>query len=338
MTQPVTRNDWALDVDGPPPPPPPPAPSPASSSSGRIEGLPDPAAAPVRLVPLSSSDPASSTDRAVIGERLDTFLARATPTFRTPEGEAAVPIGFYMNDSGAVPPRRGELRQLLQSAGFSHAAIEDVLVGRGSPLRVAEATQVLIDAGKLKPPGPDGNPSLTDRIRQMNFEWSLGIDCAGYVALASLQALGISRESAGFAVPQKESLSNLRARGFTAVPEGGLRAGDIISLHGNGTPAGEHRAIVRDVTPATPEEIEGIHRGWAVEGRARGSLKWDKVVVDSSWGGGRDCQQGGVARNTWWYERTTGLWASSAGGTALPLSTTPYAHASHELFRPAVRR
>jgi hypothetical protein len=332
MTQPVTRNDRPVEVGGPPPP------SPSDPSSGRIEGLPDPAGGPpVRLVPLPSAAPASSTGRAVIGGRLDAFLARATPTFRTAEGEVTVPISFYMND-GVPPARREDLRQLLQGAGLPRADIEDVVVGRGSPVRIAEATQALIDAGKLEPPGPDGEPSLADRIRRMNFVWSVGIDCAGYVALASLQARGISRASAGFAVPQNENLYNLRARGFTAVTAEGLRAGDIISLHGNGAPAGEHRAIVRDATPATPEEIEAIRRVWVVEGRARSSMKWDKVVVDSSWGGGADAPQGGVARNTWWHERTTGLWASSVGGTALPLSKTPYAHATYEIFRPAGRR
>ncbi len=338
MTQPVTRNGRTFDVDGPPPPPP----SPADSSTGRIEGLPDPASGPpVRLVPLPSSDPASSPDPAVVGERLDAFLERATPTFRTAEGEVAVPIGFYMN-TRAPPARRTELEQLLERAGFPRTDINDVVIGRGSPLRIAQVTQALIDAGKLPPPRPDGKPSLADRIRQMNFEWSVGIDCAGYVALASLGARGISRESAGFAAPTDESLSNLRARGFTVVLAKDLRAGDIISLHGNGEPEQEHRAIVREATPATDEEIQTIRRDWRVRvrdrDRALSSLKWDKVVVDSSWGGGDDRQQGGVARHTWWYEQTTGLWASRVGATALPLSGTPYAHASHEMFRPAVRR
>src|SRR5271166_5896983 len=108
MTQPISsgRDPWPVDFDGPPPPPQ----LPVERLTSDLSALPDPGAGSpgqglVRLTPRPSVgiDP-PSRDVTAVGARLDAFLARATPTFRTPEGWVAVPIGFWINNSSWSKP------------------------------------------------------------------------------------------------------------------------------------------------------------------------------------------------------------------------------------------
>jgi hypothetical protein len=61
---------------------------------------------------------------------------------------------------------------------------------------------------------------------------------------------------------------------------------------------------------------------------------WEKVQVDSSWGNYGDPQEGGVARMTWWHDRTTDTWVSTQRGEVLN-GKVPYGHDRYEVFRPS---
>jgi hypothetical protein len=344
MTQPVTsgRASWPADFDGPPPPPE----LPVERLSRDLRALPDPGdGAPgqglVRLTPLPSAgiDPPSSGVTAV-GARLDAFLARATPTFRTPEGSVAVPIGFWINAPSWGPPPAA-LDPVLSAVGLSIDEARSVKVGRGSPEVIQRVVQRLIDAGQLPAQTQNSQPSkdLGDRVRQLMFTWHLGLDCAGYVAPATIAAQGVSRAAASLGPADDEALANLAGRGYAIVGGGpaNWRAGDLVVLAPNKKGEYGHTAIVRAAAPASPEEIQRLRDRWSLPPAAAASAAWDKVVVDSSWGNSGQPELGGVERRTWWHDQTTGLWASASSGD-LVVTKGPYDHDHHQVFRPKETR
>ena len=330
MTQPVTLKDWPLDFVGPPPPPA----LPIERTTRDVEALPDPVDQSVmRLAPRPAEGAEPPRDASPTGARLDAFLARATPTFRTPEGWVAVPIGFYM--AGSLVKPAGRLPDgIVARAGVSASESSLLQTGRASPEAVARVTQAFIDAGHLPARSDHGSAELPDRVRQLMLDWHLGLDCVGYVAPAALAARGVGRAAAGFQPPGTETLSSLGSHGYTAVPRGApLRTGDVFALHAMSADDFEHRAVVREAGPASPAEVERIKALWAdMPAAARASGSWTKVVVDSSWGNMGQASLGGVQRRTWWQETTTGTWAwSAAGGTFA--TAGPYGHEKYDVFR-----
>jgi hypothetical protein len=207
--------------------------------------------------------------------------------------------------------------------------------GRATPELLARATQALIDAGYLPARTSSGSKAPADRIRQLMFEFGVGLDCAGYVAPASLSARGITRAAARFAEPSNESLSGLPGQGFAQVHLlDALRPGDIFVLAPNSGESVGHRAIVRDAQPASPSEIEALRSGWSLPGSAKTSDRWLRIVVDSSWGNGGSAQRGGVERRIWWHDTTSGLWAWRSNGAAV-VTSDPYNHADWKVYTPA---
>jgi hypothetical protein len=336
MTQPVTRSGWPSDFVGPLPPTTLPHPPGASG----VDLLPDPGERALNRLSaraVGSTDPAP--DASVVGERLDAFLAAATPTFRTSEGEVTVPIGFFMTSSSRVSGRdEAALGSVLSRAGLA-ASYGRVTNGRASPDVITKSVQALIDAGYLPPKTDTGSTGLVDRVRQLMFTWGIGLDCAGYVAPATLAARAVRREESGFVRPEDENLSNLGGKGYRRVAPGApLQTGDVVVLAPDDVNAIGHRAIVRDATSATASEIQTIRDTWRLPESAKGSDVWDKIVVDSSWGnGGVSPDRGGVQRHTWWHDKVTGLWAWSSDVLGHQVTPGPHGHPKFDVFRPRSR-
>ena len=326
MTQPVTRNEWPVDFVGPPPPPA----LPIEPVTRGIEDLPTPAQrSVVRLAPQPAASAEPPVDASAAGRALDEYLLRFTPTFRTPEGQVAVPIGFHMNSpGGAQPPSNIVLQRIVSQTDLSPADQQLVLVGKGSPEAIARVTQALIDAGYLPPADDHGNTGLGARVRQMTITWRVGVDCAGYVAPALLALRGVTPSHAGFPKPAQENLGDLASRGYVAVPDGApWKTGDVVVMHSTGERDPGHRAIVRDAGPVSAAELQRLNTFSGLPSLP-GEDTWEKIVVDSSWGGGA-----GAQRRTWWHDKTQGAWVYATTDGTLWSSTGPYGHPSFQVFR-----
>jgi hypothetical protein len=338
MTQPVGsfRSEWFPDLVGPPPPPTLPG---APPPSGEPSGPPDPSTATtsemVRLVPVNvaaASD--SKASPSIVAARIDAFLLRAMPTFRTDEGWANVAISFRMTMFSQPDTHGTERNAAIQRAGLVRSVSDLLVTGRATPEVVASVTQSLIDMGRLPAAAMDGSKAVPDRIRQLMFDFHIGIDCASYVAQASLLARGLTRAQAGFVEVKDEDLSNLAAKGFTRISRvESLRPGDVFVLEPEQAGLVGHRAVVRAQRPASSTEIESIRATWLLPASAAHSDRWSMVVVDSSWGSFGVPSFGGVERRTWWHEATSDVWAWVDRGSSV-VTAGPYGHTHWAIYTP----
>jgi hypothetical protein len=344
MTQPVPRDSafsspFSPDPLAPPPPPPPPPPAEPSHSQDplgidllhALEDRPPPVV--LRLTPrvVGGVGSAAGSD---VGSGLTDFLNSAKPTFRTDEGLVKVPLGFYMRGSPGSDYSKELLDLALTKAGITGNDRNLLLVGKGTPALVARATQSLIDEGCLPPKTVGGSEDLGGRVRELMAKYRLGIDCAAYVIGAVSSARGVSPTAAGFQI-DGDGLYELGAKGYEKLPPGAvLQPGDIVCLHGKtGRPTEEHRAVVSACGSLSRGAVEASP--WLSKDfiAAHASDSWEYVQVDSSWGNYGDPQEGGVARKTWWHDRTTGTWVSPEREKILT-GQVPYGHAWYEVFRP----
>jgi hypothetical protein len=266
---------------------------------------------------------------AAVKRGLDAFREAATPTYHVPgEGDFQVATAFRMPGcTGNEKSLEANVKERNAIAARYGIDTTGATFGRLHPEGVRRLTQALIDSGKL-PPGSAA--TAPRRIRQMMFDYGVGLDCAAYAQQAFLAASGVTRAQAGFAPQlQQESLSHLGPPFSRVAPEG-VRPGDIVVLEPppdsraagpGGQPVG-HRAVVYDSRGLSPKDVE------AVASRVRGvdptAARLSVVMLDSSWGASQDASRGGVSRRTFLYDASSGKWAQDHGG-ALFFGVSPYA-------------
>jgi hypothetical protein len=265
--------------------------------------------------------------RTPLQERLDAFMDSATPTFHTKDGDLQVGIPFRMKPRDAsffsqtsreaqpfirqeriALANHGELVKIASTVGLSGKPLNDVASGRGTPDDIRRVTQALINANKL-PPGPFKEAGA--RIRTMMCNYGIGLDCAGYVQHAFLASRDVSRSQLGFDVPVNEDLSGLATRGFKRVDASQVQAGDLFILNGPGDGQVGHTMIVRGSRMATVEEARALaaqNRTWG----SRDASRVQRFELDSSWGNFADAQAGGVQRQIFWRDTTSGEWMNAA--------------------------
>ncbi|MGH7436097.1 MAG: hypothetical protein ACRENE_10530, partial [Polyangiaceae bacterium] len=187
-------------------------------------------------------------------------------------------------------------------------------------------------AGCLPATTRGGSTLLADRVRELMASYGLGMDCAAYVIGAVASSRGITPSAAGFEI-ENDGLYTPEAQGYQRLPpNASLQPGDVLCLHGtSGSPADEHRVVVRDARAPTPSELETATAAAKGSG-AQASDSWERVDVDSSWGNFSQPREGGVSRQTWFHDRTTGTWVSSSRGSPL-VGNVPYGHASLQIYR-----
>jgi len=286
----------------------------------------------------SVSGPSPGATRA-IQSRLDAFRARATPVYRTSEGDVPVATPFRMtggypvHEATTVAPQRAVVRDVARSIGLSDGEVQFILQGRGTPTQVQRLTQGLIDAGHL--PSAQGSLTLAARVRQMMFDHGIGIDCAGYARQAFVAAHPGARVQ--WRAPVNEDLSGLAGRGFTRMRLSDARAGDLVVLKPVPGQIWGHTLIVYDAHEATEADrarlAEPAKRDRDVAAIAdSGCLH--VVVVDSSWGCDGSAERGGVQQVTWFEDRVSGRWLS-IGPNELEyrVADSPYGHPVEGVYR-----
>ncbi|MCL2776699.1 MAG: hypothetical protein FWD73_01755 [Polyangiaceae bacterium] len=254
--------------------------------------------------------------------------------------------GPYTVNGASVPARpmfrmnvnannnRNELVKICQKAHVPGNAINNACMGRPTPEQLVQVTQALIDAGKL--PAEDAKLNTVEkRIRNMQFEWGIGVDCAGYVREAATAVHGKGAQSLVNGTHRYGAIySYLQTPAFKKVAfiEGGdkkvvhpkihnmsdIRAGDIIHLdpNPNGQEVFGHNVIVHShevhefATYSLREDLNARSPGNSkVDEFLKGTGPFHVLNVDSSWGAGSTGEDfGGFRRDTWYYDESSRKW------------------------------
>jgi hypothetical protein len=252
---------------------------------------------------------------AVIQARLDAFKTRTVGPYLAEGRIIAAPPQFRMthgyNEVTSVgrgsSRRQKELfenqKELFKVADKARIALGDVglsRAGRGSPEQLRRVTQALIDAGRL----PAGPPStLSDRIRQMQWDHGIGLDCAGYVYGAFIATRHATPATYGLKAVENENFTGLaQNRHFRRVDPTEARPGDIFTL--TARPVGHNAIVYSHEIVQDPRRREALYARFGTR-PAENFMKSEGRVhvfeVDSSWGAEDGQPFGGVRRETWFY-------------------------------------
>lgn len=282
------------------------------------------AAAPI--APLS----AEAARDAAVQAKLDGVRAAFSGPYVV-EGESVSARPMFRMTTHVVP-KKNELEVDARGARAGVNAFP-TRMGQGSPKELVKITQALIDAGRL-PPGPG---DVATRIRQMQWEYGIGVDCAGY----SKQALvGCGARSASMYPPGMESFRDLdgkRAGSFAKQPIEGARPGDLITLDGPPGGWGHNVVVYSHVTADDAKKASLAGSDPAMHAFLSSPGPHHVIEVDSSWGAGPDgAEEGGYRRDTWLYDASTKTWGSfEPDSKRFVTSTSGPAHDSyHGTYRP----
>ncbi len=213
-------------------------------------------------------------------------------------------------------------------------------VGQPRPQDLVKITQALIDDGRL----PAGPGDLATRIRRMQWDHGIGVDCAGY----SKQALAASSARAPKMYPAgSESFRDVdggRDGTFAKVSLEKARPGDLVTLD-SGEPGGwGHNVIVYshvtadDAMKATLCARKGNPSDATLADFLASPGPHHVFEVDSSWGAGTEgAECGGYRRDTWLYDASTKTWGSFQPGVTPPSFVTSREGPAEDVFHGAYR-
>ena len=230
------------------------------------------------------------------------------------------PHGFQANSSRA--------QELFTICARAHVAgAMHCVLGCPTAGEITHVTQALIDAGKL----PPGGGSVESRIKTMQWQWGIGIDCTDYVLGGALRASGKSESQVRVGTlpspgvdyfAQADTNPHLHKVGITSA-----RPGDVVTLDAPQVPGQQpdvgHRAIVYSNTVCDPARLSALSSqyGSAVTAFAAGGPV-RLFEMDASWSAGMfGGDFGGVRRDTWLYNESTHQWAQINQRVSPP--TTP---------------
>lgn len=245
--------------------------------------------------------------------RLDAFRASfAGPYVVDGKAVQARPM-FRMNggfNQSQMTHRYGELQAICARAHLPPAAAFNCSMGRPTPEQLVKVTQALIDAGKL-PPGTDD--SLELRIRQMQWSWGIGVDCAGYTEQAARAARGAKPAAPSHGDAFSGMKNDPRMQKLDVAD---IRPGDVIHLDPPQRGDVGHNVVVYDHQVASYDQRVAIaNRGPEAAAFMNGPGPFHILEVDSSWGADDGRDYGGMRRDTWIYDEGTKQWGFFAHGS-----------------------
>ncbi len=284
---------------------------------------------------LSALETGGNGSQSIQG-RIDAYHRRALGPYQVDGRTLEVPAQFHMNGgfrgTKSIDASRSELLAIAQKKRLGASMVAEALSGRANPEEITRLTQALIDAHKL-PPGSDGE--LPARIRQMQWDYGIGIDCAGYAVGAFLESRGeTNRARFGFKSKDDEDLTGLpKNPHFRAVDPSAARPGDLVVLASPVRNGPGHNAIVRSHDIPDARGIAALKaKGWPDKVLTRGRVHF--FEVDSSWGAGETGGAwGGVQRKVWLYNEGTKVWAYEHPSLGPVDSDGPYGHPLTGFFR-----
>ncbi|CAN5713341.1 hypothetical protein BH11MYX4_BH11MYX4_08260 [soil metagenome] len=287
----------------------------------------------------------SARDTAVRA-RLDAFCARFSGPYDVAGQTVTAPPMFRMNhptfgNAASLKQHAGELSTICARARIG-TALGPAWVGRCTPEQLVKVTQALIDAGKL-PPADAAHTTLADRIRGMQWEWGIGVDCAGYTQQAAAAVHGAAGAVFMSNVMGDVFSGMMQDKRFQSVMIADIRAGDVMHLDAPVRGAVGHNVICHSHATLDQAGIQKALSHPLLEPEARAFLNgkgpFHTFEVESSWGAGEHGSMvGGFRRDTWIYDESTFTWASfPAGQRALPLQVHADSGPQGEFFGGAFR-
>jgi hypothetical protein len=183
------------------------------------------------------------------------------------------------------------------------------IVGQCTPRQLVKITQALIAAGRL-PPGP---ADVATRIRQMQWDHGIGVDCAGYSKQAIAASALRTPEMYQSGWESFRDLDSKRAGSFAKQSLEDARPGDLITLDPIAPEIYGHNVVVYSHTTADASQAARLASTHGPDVAAFLLTRGPHHVleVDSSWGAGAEgSQHGGFRRDTWLYDASTKTWGS----------------------------
>jgi hypothetical protein len=237
--------------------------------------------------------------------KMDATRERYAGPYRVSGEQVRAEPMFRMNggfNGESAKAHKAKLGEICVKLGLGHA--EGMLqCGRATPDQLVKVTQALIDQGHL----PPGAAPVADRIKHMQWEWGIGLDCVGY----SWQACKDAQGAAGrFALDDTKGarVGDLPLHNFVKHPVAAARAGDILRLKNpNPKQVGHNVVVYRNelLNAMTRKNLETNGAGAFLSGGG----PYQVMEVDSSWGAGEyGSVQGGVRRDTWVLDTSSGSW------------------------------
>ncbi|GMV17333.1 MAG: hypothetical protein AMXMBFR56_55570 [Polyangiaceae bacterium] len=230
-------------------------------------------------------------------KRMDLFFSAANAAYRVDGHDVRVTPAFRMqggygptSERAAAALKKALPRELIRELG---PRLDVIANGKGTPEEIQRVTQALIDRGHL---AAISGGSSRDRVRQLMFDFGIGLDCSGFAYQAHAAARGAPRKlglQEGIPAPNKSK--DLRKAG----------PGDLIVL--GGSPGHKvavysHRALPAGAPPPSFPGRPAVPAGFLQGGPVH------VFEVDSSWGAGGRAPLGGVAREIWLFNESTKTW------------------------------
>jgi hypothetical protein len=275
--------------------------------------------------------PAEAARTARVQKKLDDLQARyAGPYTVGGQSVSARPMfrmvtGF---NQAAADGRINELQAMCNQVHVAH--VPQATIGRATPEQLVKITQVLIDNGKL----PPGDAPIEERIKQMQWQWGIGLDCAGYAFQATIEVHG----SWTLKEDQRNGHFQNRLGGFRRASPEAARAGDVIHLaNQKATDPGHNVVVYSRKMVDENRQAELTSRFPSAAGFLAEPGPIVALEVDASWGAGEEGRvNGGVRRDTWLFNTRTKEWADFDPTThALSRSTVgPQGETPTGSFRP----
>ena len=211
------------------------------------------------------------------------------------------------------------------------------IFGQCTPRELVKITQALIDAGGL-PPGPG---DVATRIRQMQWTYGIGVDCAGYAKQAIAATAPRTPRLYAAGSESFRDLDGARAGSFARQSIANARPGDLITLDAIAPEIYGHNVVVYSHVAADDSQKAALaaRHGADVAAFMASPGPHHVLEVDSSWGAGAEGNAcGGFRRDTWLYDASTKMWGSFDPHTTPPRfqlsSRGPSGDAYHGTYRP----
>lgn len=240
---------------------------------------------------------------AAIQHKLDDLQARYSGPYTVAGQKVSARPMFRMEggcNQAAKDTKMPELQKMCARAGVFF--VPQAAIGRATPEQLVKITQVLLDNGKL----PPGGAPVEDRIKQMQWQWGIGLDCAGYAFQATVEVHG------GWTLSENKRNGHFEQRlgGFRRTAPEEARAGDVIHLKNPAPREPGHNVVVYSRGVVDAERAASLtkrHPNAASFLAEEGPIV--ALEVDASWGAGTEgSTRGGVRRDTWFFNTRTKEW------------------------------